>query len=187
MVENFFTVYWIKILASLFVFVALMVMFFRQSREQANADPMAVLDVLNQLGPDYIVISNVVLPAKLGLYELGKVVVSPYGVFVITVKDYVGKIFGKEGDQEWELKCGSKKEFISNPLWENRKHVNALEKWVGPIFFISIVVFPRAVLKGKFGDNVIRLNKLKEIILQNKTSCLSMNQRDEILKTLRKQ
>ena len=117
---------------------------------------------------------------------MGNVVASPYGIFVITVKPYVGKIFGREGDREWELKFGTKKEFISNPLWENRKHVNALEKLVGPVFFISVVVFPRAVLKGKFGDNVVGLNKLKEIILQNKISCLSLDRRDEILKTLRK-
>ena len=92
-----------------------------------------------------------------------------------------------ERDREWELKYRTKKEFISNPLWENRKHVNALEKLIGPVFFISVIVFPRAVLKGNFGDNVIRLNKLKEIILKNKTSCLSVDKRDEILKTLRKQ
>ena len=105
---------------------------------------------------------------------------------MITVKHYVGKVFGREGDREWELKCGTKKEFISNPLWENRKHVNALEKLIGPVFFISVVVFSRAVLKGKFGNNVVRLNKLKGLILQNKTSCLSVEKRDEILKTLRK-
>mgnify|MGYP001156810434 FL=1 len=186
MMENFFVVYWIKILASLAVFVALVAFFIRQSRNQANAIPQAVLDVLKQLGPDYTIVSNVVLPAELGLYELGNVVVSPYGIFVITVKHYVGKVFGREGDREWELKCGTKKEFISNPLWENRKHVNALEKLIGPVFFISVVVFSRAVLKGKFGNNVVRLNKLKGLILQNKTSCLSVEKRDEILKTLRK-
>jgi len=187
MVKNFFVVYWIKILASLSVFVALIAFFIRQSRNQTNASPQAVLDVLKQLGPDYTVVSNVILPAELGLYELGNVVISPYGIFVITVKNYVGKIFGRERDREWELKYRTKKEFISNPLWENRKHVNALEKLIGPVFFISVIVFPRAVLKGNFGDNVIRLNKLKEIILKNKTSCLSVDKRDEILKTLRKQ
>ena len=94
MVENFLVVYWIKILASLAVFVALIAGFIRQSRKQANASPQAVLDVLKQLGPDYTLVSNVVLPAELGLYELGNVVVSPYGIFVITVKHYVGKVFG---------------------------------------------------------------------------------------------
>ncbi len=186
MVENFLTAYWIKIVASLAVFVALIVMFIRQSRDQANADPQAVLNVLNRLGVDYTVVSNVVVPSERGLYEVGNVVVSPYGVFVITVKHSVGKIFGREGDPEWEVKSGSNRDYISNPLWENRKHVNALEKIIGSVFFVSIIVFPRAVLKGNFGSNVIRLNKLRQTILQNKTSRLSVDKRDEIIETLRK-
>jgi hypothetical protein len=41
-------------------------------------------------------------------------------------------------------------------------------------------------LKGTFGINVIRLGELRKNISQNKTSCLSLDKQDEILKTLRK-
>ena len=68
MVENFFVVYWIKILASLAVFVALIALFIRQSRNQINASSLGVRDLLEQLGHDYTLVSNVVLPAELGLY-----------------------------------------------------------------------------------------------------------------------
>ena len=186
MVESYLTAYWIKIFGSLVVFIALIVMFNRQSRDKANADPQAVVNVLNQLGSDYTVVPNVVVPGERGMFALGNVVVSPYGVFVITVKQDAGKVFGREGDSDWEVKSGRKSDFIPNPLWENRKHVNALEKLIGPVFFISIVVFPRAVMKGQFGSNVIRLNMLRQKVLQNKTSRLSVDRRDEILKVLRK-
>lgn len=186
MIENYLTAYWIKIFASLAVFVALIVMFIRQSRDQANADPYAVVKVLSQLGPDYVVVSNVVVPGERGMFALGDVVVSPYGVFVITVKKDAGKIFGREGDSEWEVKSGRHSNLIRNPLWENRKHVNALEKVIGSVPFNSIVVFPRAVLKGAFGSNVVRLGELRKRIAQNKTSRLSLDKRDEIIKTLRK-
>ena len=186
MIENYLTAYWIKIFASLAVFIALIVMFVRQSRDQANADPQAVVNVLNQLGPDYTVVSNVVVPGERGMFALGDVVVSPYGVFVITVKQDAGKVFGREGDSEWEVKFGRNSNLIRNPLWENRKHVNALEKVIGSVPFNSIVVFPRAVLKGTFGRNVVRLGELKKRIAQNKTSRLSLDKRDEIIKTLRK-
>jgi hypothetical protein len=186
MIENYFTAYGIKIFASLAVFVALIVMFIRQSRDQANADPQAVANVLNQLGPDYAVVSNVVVPGERGMFALGDVVVSPYGVFVITVKKDAGKVFGREGDSEWEVKSGRNSNLIRNPLWENRKHVNALEKVIGSVPFNSIVVFPRAVLKGTFGSNVVRLGELKKKVAQNKTSRLSLDKRDEIIKTLRK-
>ncbi len=186
MIETFLAAYGIRIIAPLVVFVVLIVGIIRRSRFQASADPQAVVNVLNQLGPDYEVVSNVVVPGERGMFALGDVVVSPYGVFVITVKKDAGKVFGREGDSEWEVKSGRISHLIRNPLWENRKHVNALEKVIGSVPFNSIVVFPRAVLKGAFGRNVVRLGELKKRVAQNKTSRLSVDKRDEILKTLQK-
>ena len=186
MIESYLTAYWIKIFGSLVVFITLIVMFIRQSRGKANADPQAVVNVLNQLGSDYTVVPNLVVPGERGMFSLGNVVVSPYGVFVITVKQGAGKVFGREGDSEWEVKSGRNSNLIRNPLWENRKHVNALEKVIGSVPFNSIVVFPRAVLKGAFGANVIRLGELSKKITQTKTTRLSLEKRNKILKTLRK-
>ena len=186
MIESYLTAYWIKIFASLVVFIILIVMFIRQSRDKADADPQEVVNVLNQLGSDYTLVPNVVVPGERGMFTLGNVVVSPYGVFVITVKQHAGKVFGREGDSEWEVKSGRNSKLILNPLWENRKHVNALEKVIGSVPFNSIVVFPRAVLKGIFGSNVIRLDELNKRIAQNKTFHLSLDKRDEIIKVLQK-
>ena len=186
MVENYLAAYGIKIFASLIVFITLIVMFIRQSNDRANDDPQAIKNVLNQLESDYEVVTNVMVPGDRGMFDLGHVVVSPYGVFVITVKQTIGKIFGRKGDPEWEVKSGGSRDFIANPLWENRKHVNALEKLIGPAPFISIVVFPRGNLKGEFGTNVIRLGELKNFIAQNKTFNMSMDKREGILKTLQK-
>ena len=186
MVENYIAAYGVKIFASLIVFIALIMMFVRQSNDRTNADPQAIKNVLNQLGSDYKVVTNVMVPEDRGVFDLGNVVVSPYGVFVITVKQTIGKIFGRKGDREWEVKSGGSRDFIANPLWENRKHVNALEKLIGPVPFISIVVFPRGNLKGEFGRNVIRLGELENFITQNKTFHMSMEKRDEILKALQK-
>ena len=135
MIESYLTAYWIKIFASFAVFIALIVMFIRQSRDKDNSDPQAVVNVLNQLGPDYSVVSNLVVLGERGMFVLGNVVVSSYGVFVITVKQDQGKIFGREGDSEWEVKSGRNSDWIRNPLWENRKHVNAVEKLIGRLVF----------------------------------------------------
>ena len=186
MVENYLAAYGIKIFASLIVFITLIVMFIRQSNNRANDDPQAIKNVLDQLESDYEVVTNVMVAGDRGMFDLGHVVVSPYGVFVITVKQTIGKIFGRKGDPEWEVKSGGSRDFIANPLWENRKHVNALEKLIGPAPFISIVVFPRGNLKGEFGKNVIRLGQLKNFIAQNKTFNMSMDKRDGILKILQK-
>jgi hypothetical protein len=186
MIESYFTAYWIKFFTSLVIFISLIVMFIRHIRDKANADPKAVVNLLNQLGSNYTVVPKVVVPGEQGMFALGDVVVSPYGVFVITVKQDAGKVFGREGNSEWEVKSGRNSKLILNPLWENRKHVNALEKVIGSVPFNSIVVFPRAVLKGTFGSNVIRLDELKKRIAQNKTSRLSLDKRDEIIKVLQK-
>jgi len=186
MVENYLAAYGIKIFASLIVFITLIVMFARQSNDRTNDDPQAIKNVLNQLEPGYEVVTNVMVPGDRGMFDLGHVVVSPYGVFVITVKQTIGKIFGRKGDREWEVKSGGSRDFIANPLWENRKHVNALEKLIGPAPFISIVVFPRGNLKGEFGVNVIRLGQLKNFIIQNKTFNMSRDKRDRIVKALQK-
>ena len=186
MIESYLTAYLIKIYASLVVFIMLIVMFIRQSRDKENADLQAVVNVLSQLGSEYTVVPHVVVPGERGMFALGNLVVSPYGVFVITVKHGAGKVYGREGDSEWEVRSGRNSNLICNPLWENRKYINALEKVIGTVPFNSIVVFPRAVLKGAFGGNVIRLCELSKKITQTKTSRISLEKQDEILKTLRK-
>ena len=171
----------LKILALLVVVIT--VVWVKQRRQHRLAgDPEVVKDQLERLGADYTVLSNVVVSAERGMNDVGHVVVSTYGVFVITVKTEAGKVFGREGDREWQIKSG--RDILYNPLWENRKHVNALEKLTGPVRFIPVVVFTRAVLKGEFGDHVIRLKELIPYIEQQKKSHLSNDKRDEIIAKL---
>ena len=171
----------LKILALLVVVIT--VVWVKQRRQHRLAgDPKVVKDQLERLGADYTVLSNVVVSAERGMNDVGHVVVSTYGVFVITVKTEAGKVFGREGDREWQIKSG--RDILYNPLWENRKHVNALEKLTGPVRFIPVVVFTRAVLKGEFGDHVIRLKELIPYIEQQKKSHLSNDKLDEIIAKL---
>jgi len=93
-------------------------------------------------------------------------------------------VFGREGDREWQIKSGKQRDILYNPLWENRKHVNALEELTGPVWFIPVVVFTRAVLKGEFPEHVLRLKELVPYIKRQKTSRLSDDKRDEIIQKL---
>ncbi|HIE79587.1 MAG TPA: NERD domain-containing protein [Nitrospinaceae bacterium] len=181
MMDFIFSADGLKILALLVVVIT--VVWVKQRRQHRLAgDPKVVKDQLERLGADYTVLSNVVVSAERGMNDVGHVVVSTYGVFVITVKTEAGKVFGREGDREWQIKSG--RDILYNPLWENRKHVNALEKLTGPVRFIPVVVFTRAVLKGEFGDHVIRLKELIPYIEQQKKSHLSNDKRDEIIAKL---
>lgn len=172
----------LKIIAALAVVIA--VVFVRRSRQhQRAADPKVVKDQLDRLGADYTVLSDVVVSAELGMNDVSHVVVSTYGVFVLTVKTEAGKVFGREGDREWHIK--STRDILYNPLWVNRKHVNALETIIGPVYFIPIIVFTRAELKGAFGSHVLRLKELIPYIEKNKTSRLSDDKRDEVVLKLK--
>jgi restriction system protein len=181
MLDFFFSTDGLRVLALLAVVVAV-VLIQRSRQHQLAADPKVVKDQLEKLGDDYTVLSDVVVSAELGMNDVSHVVVSPYGVFVLTVKTEAGKVTGREGDREWHIK--SSNDILYNPLWENRKHVNALEKIIGPVWFIPVVVFTRAALKGEFSAHVVRLKGLIPYILKNKTSRLSDDKRDEIIQKL---
>ena len=184
--DSIFALEEFKFFAVLAVVITAIVMFVRRSRQHRLAgDPKVVKEQLARLGADYTVLSNVVISAELGMNDVSHVVVSAYGVFVLTVKTEAGKVFGREGDQEWQIKSGRQRDILVNPLWENRKHVNALEKLTGPVWFIPVVVFTRAVLKGEFGATTVRLNELIPYIKRHKISRLSHDKRDEIVQKLR--
>jgi len=166
--------------------VVITVVWVKQRRQHRLAgDPKVVKDQLERLGADYTVLSNVVVSAERGMNDVSHVVVSAYGVFVLTVKTEAGKVFGREGDREWKIKSGRQRDILVNPLWENRKHVNALEKLTGLVWFIPLVVFTRAVLKGEFGATVVRLKELVHNIKRHKISRLSHDKRDEMVQRLR--
>lgn len=182
MLNFLFTVDGFKVLALLVVVVA--VAFIQRRRQrQLTADPKVVKDQLEQLGADYTILSDVVVSAELGMNDVSHVVVSAYGVFVLTVKTEAGKVTGREGDREWHIK--SARDILYNPLWENRKHVNALEKIIGPVWFIPVVVFTRAGLKGDFGSYVVSLKELMPYIKKHKKFRLSDDKQDEIVRKIR--
>jgi len=182
MLDFFFTSDGFKVI-SLFAVVISVVFIQRRRQHQLAADPKVVKDQLGKLGADYTILSDVVVSAELGMNDVSHVVVSAYGVFVLTVKTEAGKVTGREGDREWHIK--STRDILCNPLWENRKHVNALEKIIGPVWFIPVVVFTRAELKSDFGSYVVSLKELMPYIKQHKKFRLSNDKRDEIVRKLK--
>ena len=156
------TVYWIKISATLAVFVALIILFLRNSSSRSNIPGADLLKKeLDRLGDSYTTFDDVIVQSDRGMLHISHVVVSLYGIFVITLCERRGKISGHRGDQEWILKSEGIKDAIVNPLWENRKHVNALEKKIGSQSFIPLVVFTHAKLVDDFGPIAVRVDQLQ--------------------------
>lgn len=186
MMETLLTAYWIKIFATLAIFIALLILFLKDTNKLTpGADNESLKAKIKKLGPEYTLLSGVVVPALRGMSRIDHVIVSPYGIFVLTVVHEPGKVSGWVRSGEWEIKSGRKRNVLYNPLWENRKWVNALEDHLGPQPFIPVVVFTRAKLKTDFGKKVIPLSRLPGFIKKYDKSRLFSDKLEAVLEKLK--
>ena len=174
--------YWIEILTALVVLAALLVLFLRGRPKVSGAD--AVKTELDRLGDEYTVLDNVLVPTERGMFRIPHLILSPYGVFVVTVRDLTGKIYGHEGEDEWFIKSGRIRDTMRNPLWENRKHINALEKKIGSYPFVPVVVFTHAKLVDDFGDSVLRIRQLQKFFIAHRKTTMSLEQINKVVDKL---
>ena len=160
------TAYWIKIFVTLVIFITLVVLFLQNIYAKSSISATELVKKeLDRLDDSYIVFDNVIVQSDRGMLQISHVVVSPYGVFVLTLCDLRGKISGHRGDQEWIVKGRGVSDTILNPLWENRKHINALEKKLGSQPFIPAVVFTHAKLINDFGPIAMYIGQLQKFFM----------------------
>lgn len=165
--------------AGLVAVVGLFLMFGRKNK----LEPGLVRLMLDSLGDDYAVFNDVVVEVQNGMSRIDFVVVSPYGVFVIDIKQETGKIFGEVGQQEWRV---FKKETIYNPIWRNRTHLNGLEKLLGSSSYLSLVVFLNARLKSDFGPHVVELAEMLPFVRGYQRQAVEPGRLDAIIDILEK-
>ena len=162
------------------------VLFLRNGNKQTHGAHTSSLKAkIKKLGEEYTLLSGVVVPALRGMSRIDHVIVSPYGIFVLTVVNESGKVSGRERNGEWEIKSGRRRDILYNPLWENRKWVNALENHLGPQPFIPVVVFTQAKLKNDFGKNVIPLSRLPGYIKKHDKVRLFSDKLEAVLQKLK--
>jgi len=184
--DTLLTAYWIKIFATLAIFIAILVLFLKSNdKPTPEADDSSLKEKIKKLGSEYTLLNGVVVPALRGMSRIDHVIVSPYGIFVLLVVHEPGKVSGRERNGEWEIKSGRRRDILYNPLWENRKWVNALEKHLGPQPFIAVVVFTQAKLKSNFGKNVIPLSRLPGFIKKYDRSRIFSDKLEGILEKLK--
>jgi hypothetical protein len=97
--------------------------------------------LVSELPASYQHYRNLVIPAEKGDFtEVDHLVLSPFGIFVIEVKNYRGWIFGGEKQPKWTVQRFRSKHQFMNPLHQNYKHTEAVKQLLG--------------LSGKDGDSV---------------------------------
>ena len=180
------TVYWIKILATLSVIFVFIIFLLRNSdRKSSDSGALLVEKELSRLNKDYKIFKNLVIKSESGMLQIHYVVVSTHGVFVITRCDHVGKISGNKGAREWKVKARGDNGTILNPLWENRKHINALEKRLNlNLSFIPVIVFTYAKLVNDFGPTALYLNQIQKVFARYTKSLVSQADQELITSVL---
>ena len=97
--------------------------------------------LVSELPASYQHYRNLVIPAEKGDFtEVDHLVLSPFGIFVIEVKNYRGWIFGGEKQPKWTIQRFRSKHQFMNPLHQNYKHTEAVKQLLG--------------LSGEDGDSV---------------------------------
>ncbi len=64
-------------------------------------------------------------------HQIDIVAISKKGILVIEVKNFAGRVYGKEESKEWIQWVGKKKSSFVSPLIQNGTHVRELEKALG--------------------------------------------------------
>ena len=86
---------------------------------------------------------NVTLNTPDGTTQIDHVFLSPYGIFVLGMKNMSGWIFGSEKQAQWTQKLYKRAFKFQNPLRQNYKHLKALEATLGvnPEHLHSVITF----------------------------------------------
>ena len=179
------SVYWVKIFATLLIFSDLITLLLKNNGLRLNISAVELMkQELDRLDESYIVFDNVSIRSDRGMLYISYVVVSLYGVFVVTRCDLRGKVSGHKDDREWILKGRGVNDTILNPIWENRKQINALEKKIGPQPFIPVIVFTNAQLIDDFGPMIVHLDHLQKFFKGYARTLINPKDLDLIVNTL---
>lgn len=120
---------------------------------------------LRRLPSEYVVMSDVMLPTKYGSTQIDHVVISPYGVFVIEVKNMIGNISGHEKSENWTQNIYGNRYEIRNPIKQNQAHIFALKEVFNGLKkmpYFSIIAFGSEadLYVGIETADVVRINKI---------------------------
>lgn len=114
------------------------------------------------------VINDLILAVDGKSTQIDHIVINSHGIFVIETKNYSGKIYGSESQQEWTqvLAYGNIKNKLYNPLKQNATHIYNIKKIVGKMPIRSLVVFVQNNIEHIDADGVIPLYELKATLQQ---------------------
>lgn len=153
---------------------------YRASTFQNRGEALAARVIGANFGhPDYHLMNHVTLQMKDGTTQVDHILVSRFGVFVIETKDYAGWIFANPTHAEWTQVFPSRKHKFQNPIFQNIRHVRAVQNLLDflPASAIqSVVVFTGdAEFKTEMPQGVFNLRRLVTYLQAQRAEVMSQN------------
>lgn len=125
----------------------------------------------------YTIYRDLIVPDKFGYTQIDILVVSVYGIFVIEVKNFSGKIYAYEHGNVWIQYLHGKKSEFQNPIKQNYRHIKALSEYLlvpiskfhSVVLFIGDATFKTAIPKGVLTSNCkTYIESFSEVIITTK-------------------
>jgi hypothetical protein len=129
--------------------------------------------------PDFHLLNHITLQLKDGTTQVDHILISKFGVFVIETKDYKGWIFANAKQANWTQVVFDRKFRFQNPIFQNMRHVHAVEKLLDflPSSAIkSVVVFVgKAEFKTEKPPGVFGIAELIKYLQGHTEEIMSLN------------
>ncbi len=146
-----------------------------RKQPKKNIDPKRIGDIgeykldvqLRQMSNDRRYLNDVMIPysrSRTGYSQIDHILITRYGLFVIEMKNYSGKIKGKADDKNWWV---NGKFPLYNPIRQNRTHIRALHAILSKyrdLKFVSVVVFTKRC-ELYLDDNELRNPESDEFVI----------------------
>ncbi len=141
--------------------------FFKYYRDTGARGEALTFMILEKL-PNYSrILTNVYLPTENGTTEVDLIYITTFGIFVIESKNYSGSIYGNESYKFWTTYINNRKIHFFNPIWQNKKHIEYLEKLIGNMPIMSLIVFSQRCTLRNITCNDNKIKILKRDALKN--------------------
>lgn len=149
-----------------------------------------IKDILGETIPgEKYVINNLIIKSRNGsTTQIDHVLINSNAIYVIETKNYSGRIYGNEKQEQWTqvLNYGKSKYRIYNPILQNATHVNVLKRVLNTNLPIkSIIVFVNNNTEYIEANNVYTPGELREEI-RKPLGPITVSQMEEIYTKLLK-
>ena len=160
--------------------VALTILLYAIFRVVKGGSAPSIEKELARLDESYDVVSGILLSTPTGILRIDHIIVSHYGIFVVTEVRGKGRISGDINQEEWHISGKT----IDNPVWKNRTLSNILEEQLGKFKYIPLVVVVQGTLKSDFGNPVIKAYQVRDRIGYFTNRVISEEERQRILEKI---